>query len=251
MQLSLKKTNIWGISINPVQIKDFIEVIDNHISSHSGEPLHITGVNPETISQSLKDAQLLHAIKDSDLVNIDNTLVLLMLRLSGVKAPSRVATPDLFEAMLALAHKKRYSVYFLGSRENVVSKAIENIRTQYPGINIAGYRNGYYKREELPLVCDEIKKCKPDMLFIAMPTPGKEIFIQTYKHELGVSVLLGVGGAIDVKAGVVVRAPAYLRRIGLEGIHRAMQNPFNYGKRYFTLYPSFIGFVIKELFKTK
>jgi len=89
------------------------------------------------------------------------------------------------------------------------------------------------------------------MLFLALPTPDKEIFIQKYKHDLGVSVLLGIGGAIDVKAGLVRRAPLFLRRIGLEGIHRAMQNPLNYGKRYFTLYPAFISFVIKELFNKK
>jgi N-acetylglucosaminyldiphosphoundecaprenol N-acetyl-beta-D-mannosaminyltransferase len=251
MDNSHKKVNIWGISINPIRKDDFIKVIDNHISLHPEKTLHITGVNPETIFQTLNDSQLLNAINDSDLVNIDNTLVLLMLRLSGVRTPERVATPDLFESMLALAEKRGFSIYLLGSKEDVLTKAIENIKLQYSGIIIAGYRNGYYKREELSKVCEEIKKVKPKMLFLALPTPDKEIFIQNFKHVLGVPVLLGVGGAIDVKAGLVIRAPLFFRKIGLEGIHRALQNPLNYGKRYLTMYPAFIWFVIKEMFKRK
>jgi len=243
------KIKIWGISFNPIKKSEFIEVIDSHISAQTGNPLHITGVNPETISQSLNDPELRAAINDSDLVNIDNTLVLLMLRLSGVKAPERVATPDLFESMLDLAHKQEYSVFFLGAKEDIVYQAIVNIKSQFPGIKIAGYRNGYFIKEEVNEVLSAIRESKPDMLFLALPTPDKELFIQEYKHSLGVSVLLGIGGAIDVKAGLVKRAPLFLRRIGFEGIHRAMQNPSNYGKRYFTLYPAFVGFVIKELLK--
>jgi N-acetylglucosaminyldiphosphoundecaprenol N-acetyl-beta-D-mannosaminyltransferase len=249
MDNSPRKVKRWGISFNPISKSEFIAVIDKYISLDSGKPLHITGVNPETISQSLKDPLLLDAINDSDLVNIDNTLVLLMLRLSGVKAPERVATPDLFESMLDLAHKKDYSIYLLGAKEEILIKAIENIRFEYPGIKIAGYRNGYYKKEKIREVCDEIEVAMPKMLFLAFPTPEKELFIRNFKYHLGVPVLLGVGGAIDVKAGLVTRAPLYLRNIGLEGIHRALQNPLNYGKRYFTLYPSCIAFALKELFK--
>lgn len=246
-----EKVNIWGIPFNPIRKDLFITLIDYHISSHSQLPLHITGVNPETITQSFGDPHLLEAINDSDLVNIDNTLVLLMLRFSGVKAPERVATPDLFESMLALAEKKAYSIYLLGAKEEILIKAIENIKKDYPAIKIAGYRNGYFNEEEITEVCKEIKETEPTMLFVALPTPEKEIFILKYKHLLGVKVLLGVGGAIDVKAGLVSRAPLFLRKIGLEGIHRALQNPFNYGKRYFTLYPAFIGYTLKQLLLNK
>jgi len=112
MNNPILKVHIWGIAINPIKSVDFVDAIDTHISAQSEFPLHITGVNPETISQSLSNPLLQEAINDSDLVNIDNTLVLLMLRLSGVKAPERVATPDLFESMLDLAHKQGYSGVF-------------------------------------------------------------------------------------------------------------------------------------------
>ena len=251
MEKSFKRVSIWGISINPIRKVDFIGIINKHISSNPTNPLHITGVNPETISQSLNDAELLKAINDSNLVNIDNTLVLQMLRLSGVSVPERVATPDLFDSMLQLAAQKGYSVYLLGAKDDVLKKALENIKTEYPEIVIVGYRNGYFTKHQEVEICANIRESQPKMLFIALPTPNKELFIYHNKDILGVPVLLGVGGAIDVKAGLVKRAPLFFRNIGLEGIHRAIQNPLNYGKRYFTLYPRFVGFVIKEFFKNK
>lgn len=251
MTIAIKKVNIWGISINPMSKTEFIEVIDNHISSKSENPLHITGVNPETIAHALRNEQLFAAIKDSDLVNIDNVFVLLMMHLSGIHAPERVATPDLFESMLALAEKRKYSVYVLGAKEEILKKAIINIQTQFPHILIAGYQNGYFNKNDIKKVCCQIRESKPDILFLALPTPDKEMFIYNYKRSLGVPVLLGIGGAIDVIAGVIVRAPLFLRKIGLEGVHRAFQSPLNYGKRYITLYPVFIGHVIKEFLKIK
>jgi len=249
--LSVKKVNIWSIKINPIKLSEFIELIDAHISSHHFKPLHITGVNPETVAHSQRNPDLLNAIQDSDLVNIDNTLVLIMLRLNGISAPERVATPDLFESMLALAERKSYSIYILGAKQDILDKALVNIRSQFPGINIAGCRNGYFSEEQIPEVCDEIKKAHPHMLFLALPSPQKEMFIYNHKNTLNVPVLLGIGGAIDVVAGLVNRAPLFLRKIGLEGIHRALQNPSNYGKRYFELYPIFLRIVFNEFIKIK
>lgn len=249
--ISVKEVDIWGMKINPIKLNEFIELIDVHIGGMDSGPLHITGVNPETIAHSQKNPELLKAIQDSSLVNIDNTLVLIMLRLNGITAPERVATPDLFESMLVLAERKGYSIYILGAKQDILEKALVNIRSQFPGINIAGYRNGYFNQEQTIEVCNEIKKAGPHMLFLALPSPQKEMFIYNYKNTLNVPVLLGIGGAIDVFAGLVNRAPLFLRKIGLEGIHRALQNPFNYGKRYIGLYPIFLKIAFKELFFSK
>jgi len=245
------KVKIWGVFFNLNTLEEFIEIIHEHLNKNTGSPLHITGINPETMAQAQDDIQLLSAINDSDLVNIDNTLVLLMLRLSGVKAPERVATPDLFDSMLCLAEKHAYPVYLLGAKEEVLQRAILNIRNEYPGLIISGYRNGYFKNEKIEKVCEEITSAKPKMLFLALPTPDKELFIYRYKHKLMVPVMLGIGGAIDVKSGLIRRAPLFLRKIGLEGLHRVMQNPINYGKRYLTMYPVFIKIVIKNIFRKK
>ena len=233
-----EKIPIGGIFVNPIRLPDFIGLIDRHLTS-SSSPMHITGVNPETFVHAHSDRRALTAIRDSDLINIDNSFVLLVLRLLKKQVPCRVATPDLFEEILNLATQKGYRVYILGAQYEVLINAMDKIKQQYSGINIVGFRDGYFHKSEEVNIVHEMIALKPQIIFLALPSPRKELFIYEHKQQFGNSVFLGIGGAIDVKAGKVVRAPLALRKLGLEGIHRAIHNPINYGKRYLDFYLKF------------
>lgn len=236
----------WGVKFNLLSVHELVEVINPEVKTgHS--PIHITGVNPETVVHASKNETIRKAILESDLVNVDNALVVLVLRILGYKVPGRAATPDLFEALLKLASDERYKVFILGAKESVLQTAIQNIKNDYPYLEIEG-QDGYYSREKENEVIEKINLFAPDMLFIALPSPEKESFILKYKKEIKARLFLGVGGAIDCRAGVVKRPPQVLRNSGFEGIIRSFQNPLNYGKRYLTFYPAFFKIVIKSLF---
>ena len=235
---------IWGIKLDLISLEDLIQKIYYRINHHL-TPIHITGVNPETVVHAAKDQFLQKAIIESDFVNIDNAFIVLTLRLLGYKVPSRVATPDLFEALLSLSNNKHYKIYILGAKQKILEKAIENIKISYPDLIING-QHGYFNHEEEKSIVENIKEFAPDMLFIALPSPYKESFISKYKTVINAKVFLGIGGAVDVKAGAIKRAPLFLRNNGLEGIHRSLQNPINYGKRYLTYYPKFIKIVMNS-----
>jgi len=239
---------IWGIKIHPYTKNQIIKIIDNSLQSAS-IVFHLTGVNPETISQAQSNTKLRDAINASDLVNIDNTLVVVSLRLLGHSIPERAACPDIFELLLDLSNRKGYTVYFLGAKKEILQVMIRNINNRYPLLSIQGYHDGYYSTEDEESLVLEISRLKPDLLFVALPTPQKELFITKYKYRLGVRFAFGVGGAFDVMAGKVKRAPLWMRNIGLEGTHRALQNPFNYGARYLKYYLPFLRLVLKELLK--
>ena len=244
----MNEIRIWGIKINPLTKNEIVNKVEQSILNKA--PLfHLTGVNPETITQAQNDPELKEAVNASTLVNIDNSLVLLSLRLLGYKVPERAACPDIFEQLLSLSNIKGYNVYFLGAKEEILQLMISKLKTKYPELQIAGARNGYFTPDEELMIVKSISDIKPDMLFIALPTPQKELFIHKYKQILGVYFAFGVGGAFDVQAGKVNRAPAWMRNIGLEGTHRALQNPANYGKRYLKYYFPFIKIVFKEFFK--
>jgi N-acetylglucosaminyldiphosphoundecaprenol N-acetyl-beta-D-mannosaminyltransferase len=242
--------NIWGIKINPLSKVEIVDLIDKHISNNEGI-FHLTGVNPETISQAQDVPSLQMAINSSDIVNIDNMFVVTCLRLLGYKIPERAACPDIFELLMVLANHKGYSVYFLGAKEDILQLMIKKLIIKYPKLNIAGSRNGYYKPEEESSIVEQIKNAKPDMLFIALPSPQKEVFIYNNKKTLGVRFAFGVGGVFDVQAGKVTRAPSWMRNIGFEGFHRAIQNPANYGQRYMKYYLPFIKLFFRELISKK
>jgi len=244
----IKRIHIWGIKIFPLTKDEIVELVDQHLGAGNGT-FHLTGVNPETIAQAQEDPALTEAINSSDIVNIDNMLVVTFLRLLRHRIPERAACPDIFEKLLALAHLRGYSIYFLGAKEEILQGMKEKLLAKYPGLNIVGSRNGYFKPVEEPAIVKEIENLRPDMLFIALPTPQKELFIHNYKKNLGARFAFGVGGAFDVQAGHVKRAPAWLRNIGLEGLHRSIQNPGNYGYRYIKYYLPFSKLFIKELFR--
>jgi N-acetylglucosaminyldiphosphoundecaprenol N-acetyl-beta-D-mannosaminyltransferase len=246
----MDQISIWGIKINPLTKAEIIDLIDNHIRQ-SGNLFHLTGVNPETIAKSNSDEKLREAINDSDVVNIDNMMVTTMLRFLGYKIPERVACPDIFESLLSLSNSNGYRVYFLGAKQEVLDQMIQKIKTKYPQLIIAGERNGYFKSEEEENVVNEIKKAEADLLFIGLPTPQKELFIKNYKLRLGAKFAFGVGGAFDVVAGKVVRAPKWMQRIGLEGFHRIAQNPSDYGKRALIYYKPFFRLFLGELFNKR
>jgi len=239
-----KTIYIWGIKFDLFNLNEFVDKIDERIKNNK-TPIHITGVNPETVVHASQDGFMKQAIMESDFVNIDNTTILKTLRMLGYPAPSRVATPDLFEALLELSSRNNYKVYILGAKEFVLINAIENIRQDYPSLEINGH-HGYYQRDKEDLIIDEILGFAPDMLFIALPSPEKEKFILKYKNSINVKLFLGVGGAVDCRAGLVKRASVKLRNNGLEGIHRALQNPVYYGKKYLEFYPKYLRIVFRS-----
>jgi len=247
----MKQINIWNIKINPLKKNDIVQIIEDHIISGDKYTFHQTGVNPETIAQAHTSKALRDTINSSDLVNIDNMLVTTCLRLLGYKIPERAACPDIFELLLELGNRKGYTVYFLGAKEEILVTMLEKISNKYSSLRVVGSRNGYFKPEEEALIVEAIRSARPDMLFVALPTPQKELFINRNKERLGTRFAFGVGGAFDVQAEKVVRAPEWMRSIGLEGIHRALQNPSDYGKRYLKYYLPFLKLFFKELVKPK
>ncbi len=119
---------------------------------------------------------------------------------------------------------------------------------------IAGYRNGYFTKEEEPQIAQQIASSNAQILFVAISSPKKEIFLHTYKDVINTPFIMGVGGSFDVVAGFVKRAPRWMQDWGLEWFYRTMQEPQRMWKRYLFGNTSFIFLVFKEklgqIFKT-
>jgi N-acetylglucosaminyldiphosphoundecaprenol N-acetyl-beta-D-mannosaminyltransferase len=143
-----------------------------------------------------------------------------------------VAGIDLMVELLGLAERKGYRVYILGARQDVLDQAVARIRERYPRLQFAGWRNGYFSSAEEAQVCAEIRASRPHIVFVAMSTPRKEYFLAERGPDLGAEFVMGVGGAVDVIAGLTRRAPVTWQRLGLEWLFRLLQEP----RRMFTRY---------------
>jgi N-acetylglucosaminyldiphosphoundecaprenol N-acetyl-beta-D-mannosaminyltransferase len=131
----------------------------------------------------------------------------------------------------------------LGAREEVVAQ----VASRYAGkVNLAGWRNGYWSAAEECHVVAGVRDARPDVLFVAMSSPKKEIFLRKWKAELQIPFVMGVGGTFDVVAGVVKRAPVWMQRTGLEWFYRLYQEPRRMWRRYLVEDMAFVGLVWRE-----
>ena len=112
---------------------------------------------------------------------------------------------------------------------------------------MVGADDGYFRDDEAPQVAERITACRPDLLFLGMPTPRKEHFVATYGPRLDVPVVHGVGGSFDVLAGVTRRAPAAWQRWGMEWAYRLLQEPRRLWRRYLVTNTAFLGLTLAEL----
>lgn len=243
----MKEINIFNIKLHPLKRIDFISIIKSHLKN--GNQITQFGVNSDIVNQIVRNEEYCRALNNADLVNIDGMSVVWALRFLGFDVPERVATPDLADEVLALAEKEKFSIYLLGARELILSQCIEKLKNTLPGLQVAGFRNGYYKPEEESLLIDLINDAKPDILLIGMTSPKKEFFCEKYRQSLQVKYILGVGGYFDILAGYTKRAPRWMQNIGMEWFFRLIQEPRRMWKRYLIGINKFCLLVIKEKFR--
>src|SRR5699024_10638344 len=116
---------------------------------------------------------------------------------------------------------------FLGAKEHVVTKTVENIQKTYPHIIIAGYHHGYFSDED-EQISEIVKEIKPDLVFIALGSPRQERWITKHKDSFSKGIFMGVGGSFDVIAGEVKRAPDKWINMNLEWLYRLLKQPLRW-----------------------
>lgn len=193
------------------------------------------------------NAELDRDVRSSQIVSIDGMGIVWAARVLGISVPERAPGVDIMKGVIRLCAINGYRPFLLGGRPDVLQNAIANIRSGFPGLEIAGFRDGYFNTNEENEVVDAIKSSRADCLFIGMPTPRKERFLARYRDELGVPFIMGVGGGLDILAGRVRRAPLFIQRLGFEWLFRTVQEPFRLAPRYLTTNAAFAVIVVKAL----
>ncbi|WP_307712297.1 WecB/TagA/CpsF family glycosyltransferase [Streptomyces sp. V4I23] len=195
-----------------------------------GGPYQHVVLNAAKVVQAHEDPDLARIIRSCSLVNADGQSVVWASRLLGQALPERVTGIDLMLALWRRAAEKGYGVYLLGAEPSVVEATARIAAEQ--GVKIAGYRDGYWDETQDQQVVAAVREARPDILFVAVPSPRKEYFLARYLEQLGCALAVGVGGSFDVVAGVRSRAPEWMRRAGLEWFHRLIQEPRRMFRRY-------------------
>lgn len=235
---------VLDVSIHAVSMEQCVAQCEDAIASR--ERLTIGVVNAAKLVKMRSDRLLRDSVLGADLIVADGMAVVWASRTLGQHLPERVTGIDLFEGLLSLADRKNLSIYLLGAAAEVLDELVRRVRSRYPELRIVGQRDGYFDEHEAEQVAKEISAAKPDMLFVGITTPKKELFLEAWGPKLDVRICHGVGGSFDVMAGKTRRAPVLWQRFGMEWLWRVAQEPTRMWKRYLVTNSQFIALVAME-----
>ncbi|RSD25215.1 WecB/TagA/CpsF family glycosyltransferase [Mesobacillus subterraneus] len=206
----------------------------------------VVTANPEIVMHAIKDPIYNEIVNSADYVVPDGAGVILASRILGTPLKERVAGYDLTIKMLENANQNGWKIYLLGGKEDVNSKAVINIKKQYPDIKIAGNHHGFFDMED-DSVARDILHAKPDIVLVALGFPRQEIWVSKYFGEFKNGLFIGVGGTIDVLSGNVKRAPSFWVKLNLEWLYRLLIQPSRW--RRMLVLPLFVLKVFSSKYK--
>ena len=244
----LNRIHILGTPIDNLSMQETLDAVTHAIECN--QHLHHSVVNAGKIVLMHKNEELRESVVNADLINADGQAVVWASHLFRQPLKERVAGIDLMEKLVELAYQKKYKVFFFGAKEEIVSAMVNHYSKKYSPSMIAGYRNGYFRKEDEKGIAMQIADSKTNILFVAITSPIKENFLFQNREILkDVNFVMGVGGSFDVVAGLVKRAPRWMQKFGLEWLYRVYQEPGRMFIRYLVGNTRFILLTFKYLFK--
>jgi len=207
----------------------------------------IITINPEMIEYALKNKEFAKIIHSAEMIIPDGVGIKIGLKLNGYSM-HRLPGIDFAYRLLEESAKNNLPVAIIGAKEEIITKAVENLKEKIVGLNIVYYHNGYFDNDNE--IYSKLRENSPKIVLVAMGSPRQEEFIYNAKKYLSPCLMIGIGGSLDVWSGNVKRAPIIYRKLGLEWLYRTISQPERF-KRIFPALPLFIFKAIWYKYKNR
>jgi len=195
-------------------------------------PKLVFASNGHVVSLAGRDAAFRRLHDFADIIHADGQPVVFASKLTSAPIPERSATTDFIHDAAIAARKHGLTFYLLGATEEVNRRCAERMLELYPGLTIVGRRHGYFSRDEETAICEEINAAKADIVWVGLGVPLEHDFCVRNKHRLKAGWVVTAGGCFNFVTGRYARAPQWMRRAGLEWLHRVWREPRRLFWRY-------------------
>jgi exopolysaccharide biosynthesis WecB/TagA/CpsF family protein len=230
----MSRITFLNIEIDNLTMSEAIGEIDKLVINR--KPSYVVTPNVDHIVKLEKDEEFKEVYKNADLILTDGMPLIWISKMKSTPIKEKVSGSDLFPKVCELAAKKSYNMFLLGAAEGVATKAAENLKEKFNGLDIVGTYSPSYgfekKEDEIEKIIKIINEVKPDILAVGLGAPKQEKFIYKYNNRLNVPVSLAIGASIDFEAGNIERAPEFMQKYGLEWFYRLYKEPKRMFKRY-------------------
>lgn len=228
------KVNLLNREITCMTAESIIEAINK--ACYQDDRIVIANYNVHSFNLSMQLPWFYEFLQDAEIAHCDGSGILKGLSYMGLNLPIqyRVSYTSLMPKLLKSCQEKGLSVFLLGSKDEYLQTALDNLKQQYPRIKVDGY-HGYFDREDSyqnQVVIDKINQKKPNILLVGMGMPIQEDWVRKHRHQLDVNVFMTGGAVIDRLAGIVADCPEWIANAGLEWLYRLCQEPKRLASRY-------------------
>ena len=223
-----------NIEIDNLTMSETLSSIEDLIRQRKNA--YVVTPNVDHVVKIESNEKLRAAYSEASLILTDGKPLIWASKLYRTPIKEKISGSDLFPELCKLAASSHYTMFFLGAKDGVALKAAENLKKQYPGLDVVGCYAppmGFEKNpEEIDKIEGMLKATQPQILIIALGCPKQEIFIHRFRNRLDVPVSFCLGATLDFAAGNVKRAPQWMANAGLEWAYRIYQEPRRMFKRY-------------------
>lgn len=220
----MSRVDVLGVGFDNLTRENAIEKCKQLIEKHCGA--YMVTPNPEIVMAAWDNKELKDALSKADLVIPDGIGVVKAAKIIGTPLKERLPGIEIGEAILEYAANSGKKVFLLGAKPGVADAAAEKMKNIYPGLNICGTNDGYFKEDD-PVIA-KINMARPDFLMVCLGAPKQELWMSANSKKLDVGLMAGLGGSLDVFAGNVMRAPKIWQKLNTEWLYRCIKEPWRF-----------------------
>ena len=243
--------NVIGFPVTALPFQDQIALMLEWASRRQSRVVCVANVH--MLTEAYQNQQFATVLKGADLVTPDGIPLVWMLRLLGFARQDRVAGLDILQALGEQAPQKGVSLFFLGAQPAVLDKMKVRLSREFPELQVAGMEPLPFRPltpEEDEDLIDRINQSGAGMVLVCLGCPKQEVWMAEHRDKIS-AVMVGLGGAFPVYAGLKKRAPWFVRMSGLEWLYRLIQEPRRLWRRYSSTIPLFIWLALNQLVETR
>jgi N-acetylglucosaminyldiphosphoundecaprenol N-acetyl-beta-D-mannosaminyltransferase len=245
--MNIPQANILGISVSAINLEMAVSAIEGWIFRREPHYICVTGVHGVMESQRDEELQRIH--NAAGLVTPDGMPLVWLSRFMGFRHVERVYGPDLVLAVCKRSIKRGYRHFFYGGADGVAERMANRLQSRFSGLKVVGTYSPPFRplsAEEDRKVVEHINSVQPHIVWIGISTPKQERWMAEHRGQLSAPVLVGVGAAFDLHAGLKRQAPRWMQKSGLEWSYRLMSEPRRLWRRYLVNNPSFLWLIFLQ-----
>jgi N-acetylglucosaminyldiphosphoundecaprenol N-acetyl-beta-D-mannosaminyltransferase len=246
--LEFPRANVLGVGVSAINMGQALRLFDSWLGNGARGYVCVTSVHG--VMEAQKDPCFRRILNRSLLTTPDGVPTVWMGKLQGFSGMGRVYGPDLMAQVCRLSRERGYRHFFYGGGSGVAERLKEALTARFPGLNVVGTYTPPFRplnaREERELV-DRVANTKPDLFWVGLSTPKQERFMADYWGKIDARIMVGVGAAFDFHTGLIKESPDWVKRAGLQWVHRLAQEPRRLGKRYLKNNPVFLWKITLQL----